>query len=68
MNKTYYPDEIAKAFCNFIGNEDEYFLCGITNAIYNLLAICENPYNDESYLNFYNLLEKVVENMEDKEK
>lgn len=61
----YYPEEIAAVLMNLAGEEfvmddegrpeSEY-----TEALYTLLAICENKYNNEYYRSFYRLLERVT--------
>ena len=61
----YYPEEIAAVLMNLAGEdfvmddegrpESEY-----TEALYTLLAICENKYNSEYYRSFYRLLERVT--------
>ena len=61
----YYPDDIAEALCRLAGedfpedydsrNESPY-----SEALYHLMAICENKYNNEYYRSFYRLLERVT--------
>ena len=61
----YYSEEIAAVLMNLAGEEfvmddegrpeSEY-----TEALYTLLAICENKYTSEYYRSFYRLLERVT--------
>lgn len=63
----YYPEEIADALCKlagdtFVGKDEERpeIYGDYTEALYTILAICDNKYNSEFYRSFYRLLERVT--------
>lgn len=64
-NLRYYPDEIAEKLC-YLANEGKdgkiYDEC--TEALYQLLATAQNPYNADYYRTLYKVLEEVA-GMED---
>lgn len=62
----YYPGEIAEALCDlckimelgYKPDEQDYEDC--KEALYQLMAICENDYNSEYYRTFYKVLAKAA--------
>lgn len=61
----YYPDDIAEGLCRLAGEDfpegyDERNDHDYTECLYQLMAICENEYNNDYYRSFYRLLENVV--------
>ncbi len=60
-----YPEEIAAVLCRLAGedfpeNDEQRDENDYTEALYTLMAICENHYNKEYYRSFYRLLERVT--------
>lgn len=58
------PEEITDALFNYIGyvksdNEEQFY--NIAYQLYNLLWSAENPYNHDSYRDFYSILDEFVE-------
>lgn len=61
MKFEYYPDEIAAALADVAGELGNYgFVDSVTEAIYQLKAICENELNSDFYRDFYRLLEQFT--------
>lgn len=61
FKKEIYPDEIAQTLCNLASeNPDEQTVKDCEEAIYNLLAIAENPLNCDYYRTLYKVLEEIV--------
>lgn len=61
MNFEFYPDDITTALINC--TDQQYTpeqVKEFEEALYNLKAICENPYNSDFYRTFYKLLEAVT--------
>lgn len=61
MQFDYYPGEIAAALCGYIGETDTAVIDRIDSALYQLKAICENPYNSDYYADLYRALERFTE-------
>lgn len=60
FKKEIYPDEIAQTLCNIASeNPDEQTVKDCEEAIYQLAAIAENPYNNECW----SVLWKVLQNL-----
>ena len=63
IRKDYYPDEIAAALCKLAVGDDEADkekIPDCTNALYDLMAICENEYNSDYYRTFWDVLQDVA--------
>lgn len=61
FKKEIYPDEIAQTLCNLASeNPDEQTVNDCEEAIYQLAAIAENPYNSDYYRTLYKVLEEIV--------
>ena len=58
------PGDIAEVLCQIINEGNKDYKEKLTNAIYNLKAICENKYNDDGYRILYRTLESVAKNFE----
>lgn len=61
MQFNYYPGEIAAALCGYIGETDPAIVDRLDFALYQLKAICENPYNSDHYTDLYRALERFTE-------
>ena len=61
----YSSEEIAAAFGKVAGLEGADLADSAEKALYRLKTICENPLNDDSYRDLWNLLERVALNIED---
>lgn len=61
MEFDYYPGEIAAALCGYIGETDPAIVDRLDSALYQLKAICENPYNSDHYTDIYRVLERFTE-------
>ena len=61
FKKEIYPDEIAQTLCNIASeNPDEQTVKDCEEAIYQLAAIAENPYNSDYYRTLYRVLEEIA--------
>ena len=61
-----YPDDISETLTTFIAYSYKEWkdLDGqLIDSIYTLKAICENPFNDESYRTLYDVLSTVAEKL-----
>lgn len=62
FDKNYYPDDITTALINCGSNQyTPEQVKQIVDALYQLQAIAENPYNSDYYRVFYRLLEDITE-------
>jgi len=61
MQFDYYPGEITVSLCGYIGETDTAVIDHIDSALYQLKAICENPYNSDCYTDLYRALERFTE-------
>lgn len=61
----YSSQEIAAAFGKAAGLEGTDLADSAEKALYRLKTICENPLNDDSYRDWWKLLERVALNIED---
>ena len=62
FDKNYYPDDITTALINCSGKQYEPNQAEqIEEALYQLEAIAENPYNSDFYRTLYKLLEDITE-------
>lgn len=61
----YSSEEIAAALGKAAGLEGTDLADSAEKALYRLKTICENPLNDDSYRDLWNLLERVALNIED---
>lgn len=64
IRKDYYPREIAEALCDLSGAEnlaDGNTVEACEDAIYDLMAICENEYNRDCYRVLWDVLESLTE-------
>ena len=62
FEKNYYPDDITTALINCSGKQYEPNQAKqIEEALYQLAAIAENPYNSDYYRTLYKLLEDITE-------
>ena len=61
----YSSEEIAAALGKAAGLEGTDLADSAEKALYRLKGICENPMNDDSYRDLWNLLERVALNIED---
>lgn len=64
MKFEYFPADIVNALASVASETDPEILENATGAIYDLKAICENPYNSDYYKDLYRLLEKVTDKIE----
>ena len=61
FKKEIHPDEIAQTLCKLAAeNSDEKTLQECEEAIYQLAAIAENPYNSDYYRTLYKVLDEIV--------
>ena len=60
MKFEYFPNEIAEALAKLAGETDPEIIGNAGGALYDLKAICENPYNMKYYRDLYRLLERVA--------
>ncbi len=64
-NVQYYPQEIAETLCKLAdGEADGKPVEECTEALYQLKAIAENPYNSDYYRTLYKVLERLTERHE----
>ena len=62
FEKNYYLDDITTALINCSGKQYEPEQAEqMEEALYQLKAIAENPYNSDSYRTLYKLLEDITE-------
>lgn len=64
FNYNYYPEDIAETLGYLTSVNGQYFGTEkhkkeLENVLYNLLAICQNKYNDSSYRIMYRTLENI---------
>jgi hypothetical protein len=66
MNETaYYPDEIANVLCKIAFDyPDKDTIKQCEDALYQLKAIAENPYNSDYYRTLYKVFETIANNEE----
>lgn len=64
-NYGYSSEEIAAALGKAAELEESDLTDSAEKALYRLKTICENPMNDDSYRDLWNLLERVALNIED---
>ena len=61
MNIEYYPEELAVTLCKIAYDKpDKDLITACTEALYELKAMAENPYNSDYFRTFYRLLERIV--------
>ena len=61
METIYYPDEIAETLCKLAFDfPDEKTIKECTEALHDLRAIAENPYNKDYFRTLYKVLETLV--------
>lgn len=61
FKKEIYPDEIAQTLCIIASeNPNEQTVKDCEEAIYQLAAIAENPYNSDYYRTLYRVLEEIA--------
>lgn len=61
FKKEIYPEEIAQTLCKLAEDEpDEKTVQDCEEAIYQLAAIAENPYNSDYYRTLYKVLEEIA--------
>lgn len=60
MKFEYYPEDIAAALAKLAEETDPEIIGNAGGALYDLKAICENPYNAKYYRDLYRLLERVT--------
>ena len=69
-NAEYYPSEVTEALLKIVDGElAEEFSTDkqkeeLTDVIYNLMAIAENPYNREGYKMLYQILDNITKEVE----
>lgn len=70
IRKDYYPEDIALALCSIADenfeNFDEYGEINpkvedLKDTLYDLMAICENKYNKDSFRTLWNTLQDISE-------
>lgn len=73
IRKDYYPDEIAGALCRLADKDfeeyDEYgqensIMKSVGEALYQLMAVCENEYNSDYYRDLWDVLQNLTENFQ----
>lgn len=61
---SYHPTEIVDALCEILHIENEAVKKDLEEAMYQLLAIVENPYNSDFYRTMYMVLESLTYRVE----
>lgn len=56
----YYPGDIADAFCELLKIDNSTTKEQLEDALYQLKAIVENPYNSQFYTTLYMVLESLT--------
>ena len=71
IRKDYFPEEIARALVclssiseNMTENDEKSTVEACENALYQLMAIAENPYNSDFFRTMWNVLEAITEQHE----
>ncbi len=60
----YHPTEIVDALCEILHIENEAVKKDLEEAMYQLMAIVENPYNHDFYKTMYMVLESLTYRVE----
>lgn len=63
IRKNYYPDELAVALCKLAAGDDEVDrekIPDCAEALYDLMAVCENKYNNDYYRTLWDVLQDVA--------